>query len=318
MEELDVTGYLAPEGLEHYVREEAGAIEAEHGRLILGRGEPRPTVWSQNVWMRPVRIRLTSISDAAKQLRALQRSWVHLPSSFHRRATLIQEQLPHVSQRPLRFPERPPSSPLGSWVLVDRETIIASPSCSSPFPHGVPSFEERKSGPPSRAYLKLWEVFTRLGFLPKAGSHCLDLGAAPGGWTWALAEIGCRVTAVDRAPIAPALRRRPNVESAQRNAFTVRPTDFGAIDWVFSDLVCYPEKLLAFVEGWLEEVPEQSFVCTIKFQGHADRGVIDAFARIDGASIVHLAANKHELTWVRRGARSKTVDLPAATRESRR
>jgi hypothetical protein len=44
--------------------------------------------------------------------------------------------------------------------------------------------------PPSRAYLKLWEVFSRLGVTPKKDDLCLDLGPSPRGWSWELIQQG--------------------------------------------------------------------------------------------------------------------------------
>lgn len=309
-----LTGYLAPEGLEDYVRADAGKVIAEYGRLIVGRGGPKVSIWAENIWYDPQMLRIESIADAARQLRALQRNWVVLPNLLHRRASLIQEQLPHVSAKPLAFPAAPPSAPLGSWTLIDKDTILAATRCSSPFPNGAPQFVERKSGPPSRAYLKLWELFTRIGYLPAAPGRCLDLGAAPGGWTWVLTELGLEVVAVDRAPLDPALTAKKTVTALQRNAFSVKPLELGRFDWVFSDVICYPDKLFEFVEGWMREVPDQSFVCTIKLQGAADPRTIARFADVPGSTIMHLHENKHELTWVRRG-RDAAVRPLTETRE---
>ena len=39
--------------------------------------------------------------------------------------------------------------------------------------------------------------------------RAVDLGAAPGGWTWQLAQRGVAVTAVDNGPLKGARARRP-------------------------------------------------------------------------------------------------------------
>ena len=62
-------------------------------------------------------------------------------------------------------------------------------------------FIEDKHSPSSRAYLKLWETFTRFQEYPKEGDKCLELGAAPGGWTWVLANLGCKVTLSIEPPL---------------------------------------------------------------------------------------------------------------------
>ena len=89
---------------------------------------------------------------------------------------------------------------------------------------GEYEFEEDKRSPPSRAYLKLWELFTRLGYWPQAGDRVLDLGCSPGGWTWVLAtQLGAMVVAVDRSPLARNLMEHRNVEFLKGDAFTLTP-----------------------------------------------------------------------------------------------
>ncbi|HUB97885.1 MAG TPA: hypothetical protein VL993_18315, partial [Stellaceae bacterium] len=152
-------GYLAPEGFVDVLRQElAGdAVREVHGRLVLVDGLERPVAWVANVWRNPVRIPIRSIGDGAKKLRAIQRNWALYSVAAHRRAALIAEQLPAVSARPVMFGAPAPKAPLGSWTLLDAETILASPSCSNPFPNGEVRFVEDRKAPPSRAYLKLWE-----------------------------------------------------------------------------------------------------------------------------------------------------------------
>ena len=295
----DLTGYLAPDGflaeLEHELGD--GAPET-HGRLVLARGSPRSVAWAANVWRDPVRLPIRSIADAARQLRAIQRNWALYSFAHHRRAALIAEQLPKVSAKPLTFGEAAPTAPLGSWTLLDPETVLAAPSCSSPFANGEARFVEDKA-PPSRAYLKLWEAFTLLGVRPKPGETCLDLGASPGGWSWVLARLGARVIAIDKAPLDPRVLAFPNVEQRQESAFALDPAAIGAVDWLFCDVVCYPKRLLALVEKFLAAGTVRNFLCTIKFQGETDFATQARFAAIPGSRLIHLHANKHELTWLR-------------------
>jgi len=143
------------------------------------RGRPRAAAWAQNVWYAPRRLAIASIGDAARQLRAVQRNWAVYSWEFHRRAALIQEKLPKVSAKPLRFGDLAPSAPLGAWTLLDAHTVLATAHCSSPFPNGEAQFIEDREAPPSRAYLKLWEALTVIGARPGPGDLCLDLGAAP-------------------------------------------------------------------------------------------------------------------------------------------
>jgi 23S rRNA (cytidine2498-2'-O)-methyltransferase len=295
------TGFLAAEDYEQQLREELGdaRIVATHGRLLLVEGRTAPTAWAANTWHDPQTIAIASIADGAKKLRALQRNWVLYACRLHRRARLIQERLPHVSAKPLVFPKPAPTAPLGSWTLVDENTIIAAPRCSSPFPNGEVQFVEDKTAPPNRAYLKLWEALTLLGRYPAPGERCLDLGSSPGGWTWVLQSLGARVVSVDKAALAPEIAALPNVEFRQASAFALDPEEVGPVDWLFSDVVCYPARLYSLVERWLASGLARNFVCTLKFQGATDHAAARRFAAIPGARLMHLHHNKHELTWAR-------------------
>ena len=293
------TGYLAPAGFVDDLKHELGsAARATHGRLVIAEGSPRPVAWAANIWHAPQKLTVASIGDAAKQLRAMQRNWALYPTAHHRRAKLIADKLPKVSAKPLRFGDPAPTAPLGSWALLDPNTILASPHCANPFPNGEANFVEDKTAP-SRAYLKLWELFTLIGVRPKAGDVCVDLGASPGGWSWVLASLGAQVTAVDKAALAPSVTRLPNVTVLQQSAFALEPDAVGPIDWLFSDVICYPARLLALVEKWMKAGTVRRFACTVKFQGATDFETVRRFAQIPGARLLHLHHNKHELTWLK-------------------
>jgi len=295
----DYTAYLAASGYEEELAAELGAVERAHGRLLIVAGPPRPAAWAANVWLDPVEIAVASIGDAAAKLRAIQRNWVVYASRLHRRATLIQEQLPHVSARPIAFGMPAPAARLGSWTLLDVQTVLAAAHCTSPFPNGEVHFVEDHEGPPSRAYLKLWEALTLIGRHPGPGQVCVDLGSSPGGWSWVLERLGAQVISVDKAPLAPAIAALPGIEHRQQSAFALDPHALGAIDWLFCDVVCYPARLLGLVERWLAAGTCRNFVCTIKFQAATDHETARRFAAIPGTTLRHLFHNKHELTWIR-------------------
>jgi 23S rRNA (cytidine2498-2'-O)-methyltransferase len=295
------TAYLAAEGYVDELVQELGAVERVHGRLLIASGPPRPAAWAANIWLDPQAISIASISDAAAKLRAIQRNWSVYAPICHRRAVLIQQQLPKVSARPLVFGMAPPTSPLGSWTLLDPETMLASAACTSPFPNGEVHFVQDHSGPPSRAYLKLWEALTIIGKRPQPGEVCVDLGSAPGGWSWALAKMGARVISVDKAPLSPEIAALPGIEYWPESAFALDPARLGKIDWLFSDLVCYPARLLSLIERWRAAGTCRRFVCTLKFQGATDHATARRFAALPGSELRHLYHNKHELTWINLG-----------------
>jgi len=295
------TAYLAAEGFVDELEYELGGIDVKHGRLLIASRPPQPAAWAANMWLDPQEFPIASISDAAAKLRAIQRNWAVYAPRLYRRAALIQEQLPTVSARPLVFGTPPPSGRLGSWTLLDATTLLAAPRCTSPFPNGEVQFVEDRIGPPSRAYLKLWEALTLIGRRPASGEICVDLGASPGGWSWALERMGARVVSVDKAPLASEIARLPGIEHRRESAFAFDPRTVGPVDWLFSDIVCYPLRLLALVERWLAERMCRNLVCTIKFQGRTDHETARRFAAIPGSELRHLFHNKHELTWIKVG-----------------
>jgi len=293
-----LTGYLAPEGLEKQHESELRNIKDRIGRLFIAEGPVQKVYFAQNIWVDVQRLSFASISDAAKQLKALNKLWAFYPHHFVRRGQLITEKLSYFSPKPLAFPSKAPASGLGSWVMVDENTLYAAARCSSPLAHGQAHFQETKI-PPSRAYLKLWEVFTLIGVMPKPGDKCLEIGASPGSWTWVLQQLGADVIAIDRASLAESIASLDRITFLKKDAFTLKPEELAPVDWIFSDVICYPEKLLEWIHKWLAVCPEANFICTIKFQGDGGYEIVKEFEKIQGSFVIHLSNNKHELTWVR-------------------
>lgn len=293
------SAYLAAEGFESALAEEltrrGAAVGDWHGRLALSPDPPVHAAWALDIWTDPREIEAPTVKAAADALRAMQRNWAAYGVAFHRRMALIQQRLPPVKARPLVFPEAAPRSHLGGWTLLAPERLLASPTKSSPFVNGECHFIEDHIGPPSRAYLKLWEALVRFGQWPGAGDICFDLGASPGGWTWVLATLGVAVTAVDKAHLAPGVAAMPGVTERSDSAFGLAPEP---VDWLFSDIIAYPDRLLALVRRWIDAGATKRIVCTIKFQGRTDHDAAEAFAAIPGGTVIHLFNNKHELTFL--------------------
>ena len=291
--------YLAPEGLSDVLEQELGLagvrIDAWHGRLALSPDPPVASAWALDVWTAPREIPIESVKQAADALRAMQRNWGAYGVLFHRRMALISERLPPMKLRPLVFPTAAPNAHLGAWTLLTPNLLLASPTKTSPFINGECRFEEDHIGPPSRAYLKLWEALALLRIWPGPGDVCLDLGAAPGGWTWAVAQLGAAVTGVDKAPPDPRVAALPGVSWRMESAFGLAPF---AVDWLFSDVIAYPERLFTLINGWIATHPPRHAVCTLKFQGETDHAAAAAFAAIPGGRVVHILHNKHELTFL--------------------
>nr|WP_237559870.1 SAM-dependent methyltransferase [Desulfohalovibrio reitneri] len=279
--------------------------------LFLTPGPVRDVAWAQNTWLEPRFLPAPSIGKGAAGLKSIQRNWDMVETDEagqRRRAELIRQKLPPVKARPLPFGHPAPTAPLGAWTLWKPDSILASPSTSSPFPQGRVLFEEDREGPPNRAYLKLWELFTLLGRAPEPGEMCLDLGGSPGGWAWVLARLGARVVSLDKAPLDPKVAALPGVEERLGSAFALDPAEAARADWFFSDVICYPGRLWKLLSRVMEAAPGLNLACTVKLQGEVtDWTELAPFRDAHGSRLLHLWHNKHELTWVRLAA-EKTND----------
>ena len=259
--------------------------------------------WCRDRMEKPLLIQFDSVKDASDALRSLGRSWAPYSHTLFRRTALIQDKLPRVNLKEKAFPFSIPSSPIGLYTLTGENTMLASALTSSPLPAGTLAFKEDHENPPSRAYLKIQEALCEAAFsfgvsLPGPGARCFDVGACPGGWTWVLTQLGADVLAVDRSPLDDRLMAHPKVQFMRHDAFTLSPEELGKFDWVFSDVICYPDRLLGWVEKWLASGMTRNMICTIKMQGNVDWELVSRFAAIPNSRVLHLNYNKHELTFI--------------------
>lgn len=275
----------------------------EDKEKFLNLSEGQYPYWSRTAMVNPFLLTFDSIGEAAGELKKIQRNWAPYQYTCFRRAQLVQEKLPYINLKERKFPVEIPKSPVGLYTLIDEHHLIASSVTTSFLPAGTLRFIEDHENPPSRAYLKVQESLTMARLmngtaLPGTGQKCFEAGACPGGWTWVLVGLGAQVHAVDRAELAPSLMENPLVKFQAHDAFTLKPEEIGPVDWVFSDVICYPERLLKWIHDWLDSGMTKNMICTIKMQGEIDWPLISQFAQIENSHIVHLNYNKHELTWI--------------------
>ncbi|MDR3550862.1 MAG: SAM-dependent methyltransferase [Candidatus Babeliales bacterium] len=268
----------------------------KHDRLYFFDAHYCP-IFAQVTWINCQTISIASIGDGIKKLKALGRNWSLFTIGHHGRAQLIQDGLYKIKNNPIPFLAEQPKYPMGGWTLLDQNTIVCSTQTTSRYPLGKIEFDENKTIPPSRAYLKLWEFFTVHHSPPKPGSKVIDMGSCPGGWSWVLSELDLDVISVDKASLDPNIAKIPNITFLQESSFGLDPKSLPGIEWFFSDIICYPERLLTLVKNWMVKGNVKNFVCTIKFQGQADFSIIDEFLKIPNSKIVHLYHNKHEVMW---------------------
>jgi 23S rRNA (cytidine2498-2'-O)-methyltransferase len=125
----------------------------------------------------------------------------------------------------------------------------------TPYAGGILRLRMPKDGP-SRSTLKLDEAFQV--FVPEeerdkriqAGMRAVDLGAAPGGWTYQLVRRGMMVQAVDNGPMADSLMETGQVQHIKEDGFKFRPKRRN-INWLVCDMVEKPARVGELMTRWL-------------------------------------------------------------------
>lgn len=142
-------------------------------------------------------------------------------------------------------------------LFTDAQTAwlcASQPQKAALWPMGIPRLRmPREAG--SRSTLKLAEaIFTlltedeRVNGL-RAGLRAVDLGAAPGGWTWQLAHRGLHVTAIDNGAMAPSVMATNMVDHIRADGFTWRP--HRNVEWMICDMVDQPSRIASLVADWI-------------------------------------------------------------------
>jgi 23S rRNA (cytidine2498-2'-O)-methyltransferase len=118
---------------------------------------------------------------------------------------------------------------------------------------------------PSRSYLKVEEAYGVLGAEPVEGELVVDLGAAPGGWSYSAAKRGARVIAIDNGPLKGGALDHPLIEHRLEDAFGFRPNADEPVDWLFCDLVEDPHHVARnLITPWLINGWCRRFVVMLK------------------------------------------------------
>ncbi|WP_206484195.1 23S rRNA (cytidine(2498)-2'-O)-methyltransferase RlmM [Thalassotalea sp. G2M2-11] len=126
---------------------------------------------------------------------------------------------------------------------------------TSPHVMGIPRLKFPNQAP-SRSTLKLDEAF--LHFIPKSewetrltsGMNAVDLGAAPGGWTYQLVRRGMMVTAVDNGPMAESLMETGQVKHKMFDGFKYVPQKQN-VYWLVCDMIEKPQRVAKLMANWL-------------------------------------------------------------------
>lgn len=141
------------------------------------------------------------------------------------------------------------------FLAGDCAYLGVSPSNNrAPWAMGIPRLRQPR-GAPSRATLKLEEAWHH--FIPAeewderlaGGQKAVDLGAAPGGWTWQLVKRGMFVDAVDNGPMADELMESGQVIHQRVDGFLYQPLK--AVDWLVCDIADKPARVASLITDWV-------------------------------------------------------------------
>lgn len=121
---------------------------------------------------------------------------------------------------------------------------------------------------PSRSSLKLDEAIQVLmsGKQRKAifrlGHTAVDLGAAPGGWTYQLVQRGMQVTAIDNGPMDKKLMATEHVIHLKENALTWMPEK--PVHMLVCDMVEKPSLVANLMAKWLLKAKTEQAIFNLK------------------------------------------------------
>jgi 23S rRNA (cytidine2498-2'-O)-methyltransferase len=292
------TVYVADPLFHAELCEELEEVTASKGNLIFSPHQ-KNVIFARDIWVEPQVVSFNSINDAVKILRAAGKFWFLNPLENIRRSHLIAAELRKLPSLTHTFPITEAIPEINCFSLLDKNTLVYSMRRFKKAPLGDFQFQEDKTNPPNRAYLKLWEALTLLEQYPLAGEKILDLGASPGGWTYVSQTFGGEVTAVDKAELAPHIAALPRVSFLKQSAFALSPADYPEqVDWLLCDIACYPERTYELIQQWLASGKAKKMIFTIKLQGQTDFAMLKKFQDIPQARVLHLFYNKHEATFI--------------------
>lgn len=191
-----------------------------------------------------------------------------------------------------------------AWISVGKRpagpALLAWPSA---FPGGRALREDARDAP-SSAHRKLDEALAWLEFAPGPDDLVLDLGAAPGGWSWVCLQRGASVIAVDRADLHDEVARHPRLTHARADAFRYVPERQPT--WLICDVIAEPERSLEVAQRALGSRQLRALVVTLKLKRPPQLDLLKkarALARSTPGffgRVKHLAANKLEVTLLMR------------------
>ena len=141
--------------------------------------------------------------------------------------------------------------------FIDGTTVYVGynfPMNSAAWARGIPRLKSPKSAP-SRSTLKLEEAWHH--FIPAEqwdkrlapSMTAIDLGAAPGGWTWQLVKRSMFVLAVDNGEMQKELMESGQVKQLKEDGYAFKPVQM--VDWMVCDIADKPMRSAELLGRWI-------------------------------------------------------------------
>ena len=310
----------------------AGSVPSERGPgwVLAGRLPAPDLVFPHEILFDPVEVRGGSVNAIARRIldyftEALRGErvegpwpcWWHAPAEvvgLSRRAASIEQAFGELLRSRLSRVARLASAELPRGVGAARGLFVWFADfeqawvARTAWTGGARRMADDPAAP-SRSYLKVEEAYGLLGAEPVAGETVVDLGAAPGGWSYSAAQRGARVIAIDNGPLKDGALGHPQIEHHRADAFSFHPAPGEVFDWLFCDLLEEPHHVLGqLVEPWLARRWCRKFVINFKF-GRTDPLALLRELRAPGSPfsahardlrIRHLYHDREEFTVVGR------------------
>jgi 23S rRNA (cytidine2498-2'-O)-methyltransferase len=222
-----------------------------------------PVVQSEGPWTAHVfAVDPTGAESASGRARSLERV---LQEFCRERFTRVARR--YVAPEQVAWPDSPALvlslavTAQGTWG-----SVMPAAALTDPRPGGIHRMAFDPAAP-ARSYMKVEEAFDLLGEKPASGQSVVDLGASPGGWSYAFLKRGCRVTAVDNGPM---LIRDPERGGGTLThvredgvVFTPLPRTV-PVDWLVSDMLVSTGKNIGMLRRWFEGRWMRRFVVNVK------------------------------------------------------
>jgi len=127
---------------------------------------------------------------------------------------------------------------------------------------------------PSRSYLKTEEAFRMFGHEPRANETVIDLGAAPGGWSYSALKRGAIVTAIDNGPLKDPVKSHRNISHLKVDGIKYIYELSKPADWLLCDILEKPDIILNLLHKWVSQKWCRRFIVNIKIGREDPIGLI--------------------------------------------